>query len=232
MKKLFATGITAAALVGTLAFAPATPAKAEPAAMFNWTGFYIGADAGALFGDGTVTNPAVHVSANTDSSSLMYGGHLGYRYQFASNWVAGIEGQLWRSHQYDSVAHYVGAANNAILDAKHGYTALGTLGFTIDPQVLIYGVGGFSSVHYFGCTTFAGTSTCALNADFSSDRSAFTWGGGIAILITPNLIMRFQYLHADYGSKTFVTTGLAGGATSADMKTDTVTAGLSWKFGN
>lgn len=233
MKKFLVARIAAAALVGALAFASAMPAKAEPAALFNWTGFYIGADAGALSGDGTVTNPTRGAFANTDSSALLYGGHIGYRYQFATNWVAGIEGQLWGVSEYDGRAPYsLANVNDGILDVKHGYAVLGTLGFTIHPQLLLYGAGGWSSLHDTGCTTIFHGGPCFSGTGFSSDPSAFTWGGGIAILVNPNFILRFQYLYADYGSKTFATTGVAGGVTTADLKTNTFTAGLSWKFGN
>lgn len=232
MKKFLVARITAAALVGALAFASAKPAKAEPAAMFNWTGFYVGADAGALFGDGTVTIPFFAVSANTDSSALLYGGHAGYRYQFAANWVAGIEGQLWGLSGYDGRATYLSTVNDGTLDLKHGYAVLGTLGYTIRPQLLLYGAGGWSGLHYTGCTTTFPGGPCFAGSNFSSDPSAFTWGGGIAILVNPDFILRFQYLYADYGTKTLATPSLAGGVTTADLKTSTFTMGVSWKFGN
>lgn len=227
MKKIILATLAMSALLSA-------PAVAEPAAaMFNWTGFYVGADAGALFGDSTVANPSNAVFASPNSSGFLYGGHVGYRYQFATNWVAGIEGQLWGVTGYDSRAPYSsGFVNDGILDVKHGYAALGTLGYTIHPQLLVYGAGGWSSLHYTGCSTVSHGGPCGAGGEFSSDPSAFTWGGGIAILVNPNLILRFQYLYADYGNKNLITPAVAGGVTSTDLKTNMFTAGLSWKFGN
>lgn len=217
-------------ILGTAFALLATNALADPA--HNWTGFYMGADGGAIIGDSHLSVPN-GAFANPDSSSFVYGGHLGYRQQFAPNWVAGIEGLLWGTAGYDSLTHYVGASNNARIDLKDGYAALGTLGFTVDPQVLIYGAAGWSNLHFHGCTTPAGSSACASGAAFSDNQSAFTWGGGVAFLVTQNLVMRFQYLHADYGSNTYSTPAIAvGHTTTAGVNTDMFTAGLSWKFGS
>lgn len=226
--------IIAAVLVAALG---ASAAKAEPAALFNWTGFYVGVDAGALFGRGTNTIPGsipVPTSAHPNSSGFLYGGHIGYRYQFTTNWVVGVEGQLWSTSGYNASGLYDGGGRErGILDAKHGYAVLGTLGYAINPQLLLYGAGGWSRVHYTGCFIEPNVGpSCYAGSNFSDSVSAFTWGGGIAILLNPNLVLRFQYLHADYGSKTSFTPSLFGNATVADLKTDAITAGLSWKFGN
>ena len=76
------------------------PIKAAPmAAPFTWTSCYAGGQAGGGWGQKNVTDSAAAVapfsgftSANVDISGYMVGGQIGCDYQFAPNWVVGIEG--------------------------------------------------------------------------------------------------------------------------------------------
>jgi outer membrane immunogenic protein len=110
MKKL-ATAIAAIALIGTPAFA-ATPKKKPPppppppAPIYNWTGWYVGGNVGASFGNVktdvngapveiAVTIPVTPGFANRDDevypSGFVGGGQIGYNWQFSPIWVAGLE---------------------------------------------------------------------------------------------------------------------------------------------
>jgi outer membrane immunogenic protein len=66
---------------------------------FTWTGCYAGAQAGGGFGQkdlndtaGVVSPITGFTSANLTISGYMLGGQIGCDYQFAPNWLAGIEG--------------------------------------------------------------------------------------------------------------------------------------------
>src|SRR5262245_556076 len=106
MKKIaFATAaatmlLTGAASAADLAARPYTKAPMPVAAVYNWTGFYIGANGGGgwadkcwdAFNDGTnPIVPAVREGCHTASGATV-GGQIGYRWQ-ASNWVFGLEAQ-------------------------------------------------------------------------------------------------------------------------------------------
>ncbi len=69
----------------------------------NWTGFYLGGNAGAMWGPysapvwietllvgNSVIGPSVQ-SYNEDLSSFTGGGQLGYNYQTNTNWLIGAE---------------------------------------------------------------------------------------------------------------------------------------------
>jgi outer membrane immunogenic protein len=113
MKKL-ATVIAAIALIGTPAFAADMPVKAPPpppAPVYNWTGWYVGVNAGASFGNvKTDFNVTPGTSAVTEGESFstgiipgfagsdrvnpdgfMGGGQIGYNWQLSPIWVAGFE---------------------------------------------------------------------------------------------------------------------------------------------
>ena len=66
---------------------------------FTWTSCYAGVQAGGAWGQTNLNDSAVilspftgFTSANTNMSGFLLGGQIGCDYQFAPNWVAGIEG--------------------------------------------------------------------------------------------------------------------------------------------
>ena len=101
MKKSFAAAISFAAII--TAVAPASAAdmavKAPPMAplpvIYNWTGFYIGANGG--WGQSRncwdfVAPGAVFAGGCGDRSGGLIGGQIGYRWQ-TGGWVFGLEAQ-------------------------------------------------------------------------------------------------------------------------------------------
>src|SRR5450631_295265 len=88
---LVALGATVPALAADLAARPAytkAPAYAQP--IYNWTGFYIGGHVGGAFGG---NNGFAGTTNNSDNGRFLGGVQGGADYQFAPNWVAGIEAQ-------------------------------------------------------------------------------------------------------------------------------------------
>jgi len=105
--------IAVAATVSAIAFtqnatAADVPVKAPvapvPAPIYSWTGFYVGVHAGWGWSSSTVTvtpSPAF-VSASgyethsfdQNSDGFIGGGQIGYNWQFAPNWMVGIEGDF------------------------------------------------------------------------------------------------------------------------------------------
>src|SRR6266567_2329715 len=96
MKKfLLATVALAAlgapALAADMAARPYTKAPPIAAPIYNWTGFYIGAHLGAAFGNDDTF--AGLVSGTNNDARFLGGIQGGADYQFAPNWVLGVEGQ-------------------------------------------------------------------------------------------------------------------------------------------
>jgi outer membrane immunogenic protein len=119
MKKL-ATAIAAIALIGTPAFAQAPPPP--PAPVYNWTGWYVGVNAGASFGNvktdfnapataGVIFNSGTFpafanvgfAGSNTEyPSGFMGGGQIGYNWQVSPIWVVGFEADFQGALERDS----------------------------------------------------------------------------------------------------------------------------------
>ena len=133
MKKILLSGV---ALVALFAAAPAFAAdvpvrgpiyKAAPAPVFNWTGFYFGGHVGYGFSS---TDVAV------EPDGFLGGVQLGYNWQFARNWVFGLETDIAGTDMNDSVAGV-----NAHIDYLG--TARVRLGYTWD-RTMFYGTGGLA----------------------------------------------------------------------------------------
>src|SRR4051812_13423085 len=89
---LMALGL-APASAADLAARPYTKAPAyAPAPVMNWTGFYIGANIGGAWNANDTFPVAGYTSSN--KGSFMGGGQIGADYQFAPNWLVGVEANI------------------------------------------------------------------------------------------------------------------------------------------
>jgi outer membrane immunogenic protein len=91
--------LVGAAFFASSAMAADMPAMAPMVTYYDWTGWYMGAHAGARwvedFNPGIVTlGGPLFVGTRGDDTSFVAGGQAGYNRQFAPNWVAGIEGDI------------------------------------------------------------------------------------------------------------------------------------------
>ena len=93
MKKFLLGTVALATLAAAPALAADMPARTyskapvytAPALVYNWTGFYIGGHLGGAFaGDNSLQG---------SDARFLGGVQAGFDYQFAPNWVMGIEAQ-------------------------------------------------------------------------------------------------------------------------------------------
>jgi outer membrane immunogenic protein len=120
MKKLATCLVAVTALTGTYAFAAdmGVPPAPAPAPVYNWTGWYVGVNAGASMGkvqsDFNVDDVHVHTSTGNftvfgfsdrdfvSPSGFIGGGQIGYNWQFSPIWVAGLEADFQGADEKDS----------------------------------------------------------------------------------------------------------------------------------
>jgi outer membrane immunogenic protein len=117
---------------------------AAPVPIFSWTGCHLGGHIGGGWGRETVSAPglAPGVSVSGDTSGALGGGQVGCNYQFASNWVIGIEGDGSAADVGGSITDTVFRLTGTA-DAKTEWLAsvTGRIGWTWD-RWLIYAKGG------------------------------------------------------------------------------------------
>ena len=80
----------AADLANRSVYAQPAPPLLPP--VYNWTGFYIGGNLGGAWANGTVTDNVTGASLSGNNAGFIGGGTMGYNWQFAPNWVVGVEG--------------------------------------------------------------------------------------------------------------------------------------------
>ena len=223
MKKLLLAA-TVAALSSTSVFAadlaarPYTKAPAYVAPIYNWTGFYIGAQVGGAFQGSSGYNATAGVLGARDDSSFIGGGVVGANYQFSPNWVVGLEGEFngLSNNRYS----FVDGGGNAV-SLKNDWLAsvTGRLGYTWGPG-MIYAKGGVA---------FRDNGGIASNVAAIVDRNdtGYTVGAGLEYMFAPawSAKVEYQYYNFDHTNVAF-----AGNAANYRDDLHTVKAGINYHF--
>lgn len=225
--------IAAAALVvlSTAASAADLPVKAAPISpppAISWTGFYIGAQVGGLWSHETrdTLSPLAEVFSQ-DGSGWLGGGQLGYNYQFASNFLAGIEGTFSGVSLSKESASAVFPPSHYITDVDWLATVTGRLGYVAGPW-LIYARGGYAATK----VTFIGT-TPGDYVSVDGTRSGWTLGGGVEYMVMRNISVALEYDHYDFGTKHYDSQTVGGLPLHSDVSftLDSVMLRANYHFG-
>ena len=175
MKYFFFGGVAVSALVvasgyGGIARAGNSPVETPPPAIYNWSGFYTGLNAGAAWGSydpQTATNSdkgkidaasaaVINSFGNQSIKPLGFGGgaQAGYNWQ-VGNWVAGIEGDFSYLHLSGAATTFVPFAPPSISTAV--ISAYGNANWvaTVRPRIgwavnnwLLYATGGVAVTNF------------------------------------------------------------------------------------
>jgi outer membrane immunogenic protein len=240
---LLALGIVAPASAADIAARPYTKAPPAPPPVYDWSGFYIGANGGGAWSRNcwdvtTFRGPVVPFREGChDATGGVVGGQIGYRWQTAG-WVFGLEAQGdWANLRGSNVSVFNPAwINNTRVDAFGLFT--GQVGYAWN-NVLWYVKGG-------GAVTgdrFRGTVT-GTGAVFDSANET-RWGGvvgtGVEFGFAPNWSVAVEYDHLFMGNRsiTLTSTGVLGGipagsafrTDSIRQDVDMVTARINYRFG-
>jgi len=236
MKKFF-LGAAVIGLFTGYASAADLPTKAPPLAPApviapSWTGFYIGINGGVAWTDPSMAysdfapSGYLPVSFRASDTSGIIGLHLGYNYQFAPNWVIGIEGDFdWTNLKAAGTQGLVCAGtghfqcggvnlaftDNANLQTETNWLASvrGRLGYTWNNQWLVYGTGGIAFGNFdfnaqVNCTnvppSFCIGISQSINTHSSDTRTGWVAGGGVEYKFTRNWNFGIEYLYYDFNS--------------------------------
>jgi outer membrane immunogenic protein len=259
------SGAQAADLAARYVKAPVAAAGAA----WDWSGFYLGGDLGGVAqstadgrsdffqpGAGISGSPSNPQSQAPSSSAVIGGFHAGYNWQM-SHLVLGVEGDWqWTKTNY-SFCRQTDVDSLACSDNDRGFvtidsetrgigTVRGRLGYALD-RVLIYGTGGVAFVDQHGkMTADCQVGGCAssgsrslTSANFSTIKTGWVAGVGAEWMLSPNWIVRSEYLHVDAGTvsdtlnlaRTNCFNGPCGASWLRSYRYDIGRIGLSYKFG-
>jgi outer membrane immunogenic protein len=242
---LMALGAAAPASAADLPAKVYTKAPAMVAAVYDWSGFYIGANGGGGWSHkcwdvnnivGIVIAPAFREGC-ANASGGVAGGQVGYRWQ-AGPWVFGVEGQGdWAGLRgsFLSSPALLGPFGFPVTDRSRvdAFGLLtGQVGYAWN-NVLWYGKGGAAVTgdKYEGIATATG---------LVFDRATETrWGGvlgtGIEVGFAPNWSVAFEYDHLFMGTRTlnFVTVpgGIADRSDRIRQDVDLATIRVNYRWG-
>ena len=244
MKKLaLAAAAISALFTGTasaadLAARPYTKAPPMVAAVYDWSGFYIGANGGWGTSHNCWTNTAVGgvpfppaSEGCHDADGGTVGGQIGYRWQ-AGAWVFGLEAQgNWADFRGSNVS-LLGAplVNRSKIDAFGLFT--GQIGYATN-NVLFYVKGGAAvTSNSYRVNNVVGGALAGVTGD--DTRWGGTIGAGLEYAFAPNWSVGVEYNHLFMQDRTYDFTAPGGGAFGTDrisQDVDLVTARLNYRFG-
>ena len=231
MKKLLlgiagVIALIAPASAADLAARPYTKAPAMIAAVYDWSGFYIGVNGGwgssHKCWDLVAPSLAIGPEGCHDATGGTIGGQIGYRWQAAS-WVFGVEGQgNWANFRGSNTSLlFAPDFNRSRVDAFGLIT--GQVGYAWN-NVLFYVKGG-GAVTGDKYDAFSGT-TGVLLASANETRWGGTVGVGFEYGFAPNWSagIEYDYLWRVSNSNTFLTPGLVAPLGIASITANTRSA--------
>jgi len=245
---LFTVALTAAS-ASAADLSPRTYAKAPAMVVNNWTGFYLGVNAGGAWNSSNVTTSTVFSNtgyfANTSPGAIAAVGNqninrtgftggltAGYNWQ-VDRAVLGIEtdfnyfgvkGSSTGTGIYPCCAP-TGFTVNTSESANWLWTLRGRAGVLVTPALLLYGTGGLAvadvKANYLFTDNFAAATE---SATVSSTRYGWTAGVGGEYALMNGWSIKAEYLHVDLGRASATSTNLntTGGPFPTSVFTHTV----------
>jgi outer membrane immunogenic protein len=188
------SGIAHAADLGRPPPPPAPPPYIPPA-VFSWTGFYLGGNAGVAWTQGDLNDSFGNSFSNSQNAVFAGGGQVGANYQI--NWlVVGVEADFdWLANNSNSsnavTIPGIGAVQVSAND-RWITTLAGRVGFAAN-NWLFYakGGGGWVGVNNFTVTNV--TTSNSISFSNSNSNSGWLAGAGIEWAFAPNWTARVEY---------------------------------------
>jgi outer membrane immunogenic protein len=197
------------------------------AAVFDWTGFHIGANGGYGWANtdinvGTVPGIGPVPPLGSKLNGGFAGGQLGYDWQM-SGWVLGVEADAqWADIGRTDVVTAPGSVFSLEQRLETFGTFRGRVGYAFN-NVLVYGTGGWAWANEVGnaSATVPGFAAAAKISNFLSGYAA---GAGLEWAFLPNASAKIEYLHLGFDTNSYL------GVLPAKTDVDTVRVGVTYRF--
>ena len=209
--------LAAPASAADLAARPYTKAPIAPAAVYNWTGFYLGIVGGGAWEAS---------SGDPKMQGGFVGGTAGYNWQ-TGNVVFGIEADgAWADVSASAAGTVFVAGVGGIPASVSSKTdAMGTvrgrIGWAVN-NVLLYVNGGYAWIDNKVTATLG-----AASISDSKWHSGWTVGAGVEAFFAPQWSVKGEYLYRSLGGETY----FSGTVPSGTLNLHTVQVGVNYHFG-
>jgi outer membrane immunogenic protein len=215
-----------AAVFSQAALAADLPRKAPapvvpPAPIYNWSGFYVGLNAGwvgstsndisnsaTLALAGPLAAGSIPGTVDLGYDGFIGGGQIGYNWQ-AGTWLYGLEADIqWSNADANTTIGPITRPGFVPITTAYSRsldwlgTFRGRVGYLVMPQFLFYATGGLA----YGRTKLGNAFICPACApatttfsDTSDTRAGWTVGGGVEWMFIPRWSLKAEYLYVDLG---------------------------------
>jgi outer membrane immunogenic protein len=228
-------GLAAPALAADLPARKYTKAPAPVAAVYDWTGFYIGGNAGYGWSRDCRRNLTTGADLGCyDATGGVAGGQIGYRWQ-SGGWVYGLEAQGdWADLKGSALNQAIASPALTRLGSKIDAFGLftGQIGYTWNSTLLYLKGGAAVTDRRFDYINDA-TGLVTASTGFAT-RWGGTVGAGLEYGFAPNWSAAVEYDHIFEGKHDVVFTTPAGTALTGRTSggdTDLITARINYRFG-
>lgn len=235
-----ATVVISLSSIASSALAADLPIKAPgvPVPVFTWTSCFLGAHAGGGWARKDITDPVAVVenalglaptpgvtTAHVSPSGAVIGGQFGCDYQFAPNWVGGVEGAVSGATMKGDTTVGLSDGTTALVTARTDFlgSVTGRLGYAVD-RWLLYARGGaaWAGDKY----TITGNSFSGFEA--LDTRPGWTVGGGIEWAFARNWSARLEYDYYGLGTRTILIDPTNLGHVDVKQSVQTVKLGINF----
>jgi outer membrane immunogenic protein len=230
--------VSAAAAADLPPQAYATAPVADP--IYNWTGCYIGGHIGGGIGEDRTTS-LLGNSRDFSSAGFVGGGQIGCDYQFASGWVAGVEGRaawtgLDNRHAASVRSSLTGLTTPSEFHLSNDYLASTTarLGYSFADRWLVFVRGGGAWTREKIDDAWVNDFGIATDPSATMTRTGWTAGTGVEWAFARHWSATLEYDYYDFGSRGAVLNDAAKRTSiivgSLRDTIHTVTAGVNYHF--
>lgn len=199
----------------------------------SWTGCFIGANIGGGWARKDYNDPLAappdNILGSHTADGIIGGGQVGCDYQVGS-WVFGAEGAAMAANLN---ATHLALGDFYTTSVPWFATATVRVGYTVLPNLLLYGRGGAAWVR--DRETKVDLVTGLLEGTANVTRSGWTVGVGGEYLIAPNWSVFAEYNYMDFGNQriTYITPDVPPAFFPLDIRqqVQTVKVGVNFRFG-
>jgi outer membrane immunogenic protein len=233
MRSIIALAFTALAssAIATSAMAADMPVKARPAPapapVYLWTGCYIGGNVGWAQESVRFDDSDGFDDGRLSKSGFAGGGQVGCDYQFASNWVFGVQGMIDATDIKRRRVSIVDPDLSFEHDARWFATITARLGFLVTPSMLLYAKGGWGTVKER--TRVFDTDTDLVLRSVNRNASGADVGVGLEYMFTPNWTFFVEWDHIFLDRNSIQMDERRFDNIHRDF--DKVLFGINWRFG-
>jgi outer membrane immunogenic protein len=195
-----------------------------PVSGYDWTGFYVGVNAGGGFG-GNASGQIGPIALQGTASGFVGGGTVGYNYQIG-RFVIGAEGDFDWSNIGNNTKIGLGPLALGIKAQENWLaTARARIGWTPWDTSLIYVTGGAAFTN-----VTAGVSTPFGGINQSRTHTGWTVGAGFETALGhSNWTVKAEYLYTRFGSEKYFANFIPGGA-KVKLDSHIIRVGLNYRF--